>query len=273
MSDRDPGRTRGALDLDVPNVARMYDCFLGGKDNYEADRAAADDVLRWLPQGPLLARANRWMVARAVRHAVESAGVRQVVDLGGGLPTFPSALDAAREAARGVRAVVADNDPVVVSHYRAFASGDDVHVLEADLRDPGPLLDRLDGIIELGRPVVFVLGSVLHHLPGPAAARAAALVRERMAPGAHLLVTHATADRADPRTARGVEDVYRRASAPLACRSEDEIRALFGDLDLVEPGLVDVHLWRAESGPGALRAPGLRVVGALGVRGGPRPAR
>ncbi|WP_329519905.1 SAM-dependent methyltransferase [Spirillospora sp. NBC_01491] len=270
MSESRNGTAYGALNPRVPSVARMYDFFLGGKDNYLADRAAAREVARRLPQSGPLAVANRRMIARGVRAAVRS-GVRQVVDLGGGLPTRPSTLDAAREASGGVRVVLADHDPVVASHYRAFAPGDDVHVLEADLHDTEQLLKKVDGLIELDRPALFVLGAVLHFVRAPVADEAAALVRERIVPGGHLLITHATGTAAEPDIVRSVEEVYQRASAPLTCRPEDEIRALFGDLALLDPGLTDVQRWRgdpapARSGPGDPSGAGLRVVGALGVR-------
>ncbi|WP_433326642.1 SAM-dependent methyltransferase [Spirillospora sp. CA-294931] len=247
------------LDLEAPSVARMYDWLLGGKDNYESDRVAVADLIRCLPQAPRLARANRWMIARAVRHALRS-GVRQVVDIGGGLPTYPSVLDSTR--GEGVRLVLVDRDPVVSAHYRALMPGDeDVHVLQADLTDAVP---RLDALIDPASPVAYVFGTVLHYVPGPDAERITAALRARMAPGSQLVITHATVTGSAPETLHAVREVYSRAHVPLACRSDEEIRAFFGDLTLVPPGLVDVDLWQGTCT--APRDPGLRIVGAVGTR-------
>ncbi|MQY02968.1 SAM-dependent methyltransferase [Actinomadura macrotermitis] len=264
MSER-TGAPPTALDLETPSDARIYDCFLGGKDNYQADRQAAGEILALFPQAARMAKANRWMIARGVRYAL-AAGIRQIVDIGGGLPTYPSTLDVARDAARDARVVMIDSDPVVAVHYRALTPGGDVEVLEADLVRTGELLAEVGRLIDLRRPTLFVLGSMLHFLPGQVAATAVARLREAIAPGGQLLISHATGTAADAATVDAVEEVYARARVPLYCRSEAEITGLFGDLELIEPGLTDVDLWRAGDGDVRLRGMGLRLIGGLAVR-------
>ncbi len=158
------------VDVSVPNLARIYDYWLGGKDNFTADRTVAVESAAVVPQLPLLARANRAFLGRAVRYCV-SAGVTQFLDIGSGLPTAENTHEVAGRAAPEARAVYVDNDPVVVSHARALLATPLTRAVRGDLTRPGEVLATAEGtgLIDFARPVAVLLGAVLHHVPDDAA--------------------------------------------------------------------------------------------------------
>ncbi|WP_245646801.1 SAM-dependent methyltransferase [Microtetraspora niveoalba] len=232
------------------NVARMYDYFLGGKDNFAVDREAADAVIRLLPEAPALARANRAFLRRAVRFLAHG-GIRQFIDLGSGLPTAGNVHEVAAEARPDARVAYVDNDPVVAAHARALLRdrGSTVFV-HADLRRPEEILSspELTRVIDLDRPVAVLMVSILHFIQDaddPVAL--VRLLRDRMAPGSFLVLTHGSGGRR-PDAEEGVREVYRgSSSAGAADRSPAEIMAFFDGFELVEPGLVECSRWRPET--------------------------
>jgi SAM-dependent methyltransferase len=244
---RPPRDPRADADELVPNVARMYDFYLGGKDNYAADRDAAAEILRLAPFTPALARQNRRFLARAVRHLARS-GVDQFIDIGAGLPTQGNVHEIVHAVDPRARVVYVDNDPVVVAHGRALlAGGSRTVVVEGDLRRPADLLadPELTGLIDLRRPVALLLVSVLHCLD--AADRpydAVAALRAALAPGSHLVISHITGD--DELIVRSTK-IYDRASTGMTHRDPTGIRAFFGDFDLLDPGLVRLGQWRPDA--------------------------
>ncbi|MFI7642068.1 SAM-dependent methyltransferase [Nonomuraea sp. NPDC049400] len=228
------------VDPDVPNVARMYDYYLDGKDNFAADRAAAEQILQTFPHTKEGARANRAFLRRAVRHVVES-GVRQIVDLGAGLPTQGNTHEIAPEA----RVIYVDNDPVVCVHGRALlARTDDVDVLQADVREPDALLDKLGGLVDFDRPVAFLMLAILHFVPDDLAYDLVAKARAVSAPGSRLVISHAIDDTPDT-TPQAIE-IYRRATAALSLRTREEILRFFDGYELEEPGLTYPNGWRPD---------------------------
>ena len=260
------------VDVSVPNLARMYDYWLGGKDNFTADRAAAVESTAAIPELPLLARENRAFLGRAVRCCV-AAGVTQFLDIGSGLPTADNTHEVAQRASAEARTVYVDIDPVVVSHARALLATPLTRAVRGDLTRPGEVLAAAEdtGLIDFARPVAVLLGAVLHHVPdeaGPAGAVAA--YREAMAPGSCLVVSHAqlapghVANR-EPLSELGREliESWRGAQKGNGTRTRHEIAAFFGDLTLVEPGLTEIWAWRPDPGAATVHAGALTILGGV----------
>ncbi len=239
------------VDTRTPNVARMYDYFLGGKDNFAADRAAAEQIIALAPGVPAAARRNRAFLRRAVRFLV-GVGIRQFVDIGAGLPTQRNVHEIAHLLAPAASVVYVDNDPVVVCHGRALLAGSEkVNVVQGDLRRPDEIVAEpgLRAYIDFAEPVAIMLLALLHFIPdsaGPAAILAR--LREAMAPGSYLVVSHGAVAPGAKAAANATEGkaVYERASAAVTPRSWEEIRAFFDGLELIEPGLVPVAQWRPD---------------------------
>lgn len=230
------------FDPTEPNVARIYDYLLGGKDNFAADRRAAERLLATLPNAAAVARANRVFLTAAVRR-VARAGVRQFLDIGAGLPTAPSVHECAREFVPDARVAYVDNDPVAVAHARALlATGDGVIAIEGDARrheailaDPG-----LAELIDLAEPVCVLLVSLLHFFTAEEADAIVDGFRRRMAPGSYLVISAGDANDAD--VGEGVQAAYGK-KAVLTGRPAAEIAAYFDGFDLLPPGLVSVTEW------------------------------
>lgn len=236
-------RAPGGVDTTTPSVARIYDFFLDGKDNFAVDRAAAAQIEATDPEVRLRVRENRAFLGRAVRYLVDQ-GVRQFLDVGTGLPTQENVHQVARDA----RVVYVDNDPIVLSHARALLAGtSDVAIVAGDVRDPGGVLDDPETrrLIDFTEPVAILLVAILHFVPdADDPDRLVAGFRERMAPGSHLVLSHATTAVRTEGVDRAV-GVYDSSSAgSMTLREKDRIGGFFTGLDLVEPGLVHVAGWR-----------------------------
>jgi hypothetical protein len=248
------GRVLGGIDTTTPNVARIYDYLLGGKDNFAADRGAATELIAMIPDVAAIARDNRSFLGRAVRYLAGECGIRQFLDLGGGLPTQANVHELAQGVAPESRVVYVDHDPVVASHGQALlASGNQVAMVLADLRDVAAVLGHPEvrALLDLSRPVAVLCTSTLHFIPdedGPH--EIIAEYRDRMAPGSHLVITHAPdVPEEDPNgDVASATSVYRRASAQLSARPLPEILRFFDGFELVEPGLVWMPEWRPEPG-------------------------
>jgi hypothetical protein len=251
-------RTLDTVDPHTPNVPRMYDYLLGGKDNYEADREAADEVIRHAPDTPFLARENRAFLRRAVRFLAES-GIRQFIDIGSGLPTQGNVHEIAHQVAPGAHVVYVDREPVVLVHGRALLAGTpEVTVIQGDARCPDGILadPELNRLIDFDRPVAVLMLAVLHFIgdeydPPAIVAR----FRDAMAPGSHLVVSHVTGDFDADSRVRNAGAVYEKATYQITLRSREFVSRLFDGFDLVEPGLTTLSMWRPEPGkPVPLRA-------------------
>jgi S-adenosyl methyltransferase len=235
------------LRVSVPNVARMYDYYLGGKDNFEADRRAALRMISRIPQIPAAARGNRQFLRNAVT-AVAQAGVRQFVDIGSGLPTMDNTHDAARRVAADSKVAYVDRDPQAVTHARMLLEkGDEeaVRVLDGDLREPAAITLFLDDFIDFSQPVCIMLVAVMHFTETPECYRVVDAYKDRMAPGSYLILSHSTADFLSPEEAEVIAGEYDGSNARIFLRSSEEVGRFFGGLTLLDPGITDAATWRA----------------------------
>ena len=232
-----------------PSVARVYDYYLGGSHNFDSDRAFAREVLRVYPELTAITRDNRDFMRRAVLHLC-SRGIDQFLDLGSGIPTAGNVHEVAHSVNPRARVVYVDHDPVAVTHSRELlADTDSVVAISDDLREPRRVLQDAVAVgdLDLTRPVAVLMVSVLHFLGDKD--RPAELVDEYMSatvPGSHVAISHARSD--GRRDAAATEEVYNRSRSPnpMQFRTADKIRALFGDLTLVDPGVVHLPRWRPE---------------------------
>jgi hypothetical protein len=255
------GRPEGegvSFDTSVPHIARVYDYWLGGKDNFAADRVVAEQVIATLPEIRLSVRAQRAFLGRAVHYLAAEAGIRQFLDIGTGLPSANNTHEVAQRVAPESRVVYVDNDPVVLLHARSLltshAAGATAYV-DADLRDLGAILTRATAVLDFSRPVAVMLLGVLHCIPDeddPAAL--VARLMEAMPPGSYLVISHPASDVATAQMATSMRAYNDQAAVPLTARSHAEVTRFFAGLDLIDPGVVQVHRWRAGAGdPGTGR--------------------
>lgn len=245
------GGGRG-LDVSIPNSARMYDYWLGGKDHFAADREAAEKVMA-ISSSPGVVRdvrEHRAFLGRAVRHCAE-AGIRQFLDIGTGLPTQENVHQVARRVTPDARVVYVDNDPVVCAHGLALlAVSDGVAFVEADLRRPGDLLDHptITASIDFGEPLALLLTGTLHHITGAEDPYGVvARLGEVLVPGGLMVLSQLSSEPGPDRVAKAA-DVFEDATTALVPRSRAEILRFFDGFELLEPGLVPVPLWRPQRG-------------------------
>jgi S-adenosyl methyltransferase len=227
------------FDPNVPNIARIYDYMLGGKDNFAADRAAADQIVAAFPESQEGVRHNRAFLQRSVGFLAGRAGIRQFLDLGAGLPTQRNVHEVARSTAADAHVVYVDSDPVVCVHGRALLSGiEGVAMVEADLRDPGRLLadPAIGELIDFGRPVALMFVAVLHFL-GYEAYDIVAALRGALAPGSYLVISHMLDAEERKEDGSQVKEVYSRASAGLVPRTKEEIMRFFDGFELLDNDL------------------------------------
>ncbi|MFI1583398.1 SAM-dependent methyltransferase [Embleya sp. NPDC020630] len=238
------------VDTTVPHSARMYDYVLGGKDNYLADREAAEEALKVWPGLWTSMRVNRAVMRRMAHWLAAEAGIRQFLDIGTGIPTSPNLHEVVQETAPESRVVYVDNDPIVLVHARALLSSAPegrTSYVEADMRKPDALFStpELCDTLDLSQPVAVTVIAMLQFVED-----AAGLIEKLtapLAPGSYLAITAATADLAKGSTA--LAEVYNRRGVPMYLRSREELTALFADrCDLVEPGVVPMQHWHPVEG-------------------------
>jgi hypothetical protein len=235
----------------VAHPARVYDYWLGGKDNFAADRVLGDAVIAAMPSTRFSARANRAFLGRAVRYLAAEAGIRQFLDIGTGIPTAGNTHEIAQAAAPESRIVYVDNDPIVMAHARALMTSDPAGAtafIQADLREPGRILadPELRATLDLGKPVALMLVAVLHFLTEADHPRD--IVAELLAAlpsGSYLTISNITAD-FDPDAAAVAQAAGQRSGVTYVPRSQAEIASFFTGLDLVDPGVVPLLAWRPD---------------------------
>jgi hypothetical protein len=234
------------IDPNRPNVARMYNYFLGGKDNFPSDRRAAEEVISKVPHVREMAKHNRYFLHRCIRYLAEECQIRQFLDFGTGIPTHGSVHEVAQEIIPNARIVYVDNDPVVLAHSRALrVPTENVAVVEADIRDPRSLLRSSDvkELIDFSEPIGVLFIAVLHFITDDEDPYGIIDVfREAVPSGSHIAITHIEKTSETLQAAR----VYDRANAPGVPRSHYEVMNFLGGLQLVYPGLVSISEWRPE---------------------------
>lgn len=243
--------TRQRIDTSRPHPARMYDWFLGGKDNYPVDEELGRRLLDIQPEIKEFARQNRRFMRRAVRHLAGDCGVSQFLDIGSGIPTEPNLHQVAQAEAADARVMYVDNDPIVLAHAGALLSGTpegETRYIEGDVREPERVLEQAAEMIDFTRPVALSLIALTHFVPDTD--RAHELVAryvDALAPGSRLILSQATGDFDPEGMAKGVA-TYAARGAVFVPRSHAEVVRFFDGLELVGPGVVPLDAWRPESG-------------------------
>ena len=249
-----PRGTALPFDASVPNVARIYNCWLGGKDNYAADRKVASEILEIAPDAMVTARENRRFLRRAVRFCAEETGIRQFIDIGTGLPTQGNVHEVAQGIDEGSRVVYVDYDPVVVSHAQALLADEKtVTAIRGDLRHSSDILGHpnLRKFIDFSQPVAVLLIAVLHFISDHEDPYGNVRdLMKAMPPGSYLVISHATADFAPDEVSSEVQAIYESATAPITPRTHAEVADFFkaAGLELIEPGVVGIGDWHREWG-------------------------
>jgi O-methyltransferase involved in polyketide biosynthesis len=238
------------LNAEVPHSARLWNYLLGGTDNFAADREAAQYALALMPELVRSARANREFLGRAVRFLAGSAGVRQFLDIGTGLPTANNTHEVAQAAAPSARIVYVDDDPMVLVHARALLTSTPAGAtdyIDADIRDTARILSQAAGTLDFTQPVAVILSGIVNFIVDDDEARAIvrALV-DAVPPGSYLLISHPTMEVNGPAVAESMRQWNESGAAPITARSRDEIAGFFTGLELLEPGVVTVTAWRPD---------------------------
>jgi hypothetical protein len=249
--DVSPARQKPTgIDTSVAHSARVYNYLLGGKDNFAADREAGDQMMAALPNVVSASRMNRAFLARAVRFLVTDCGIRQFLDIGTGIPSASNTHEVAQAIAPETRIVYVDNDPIVLTHARALLASTPegaVAYLDADLRRPDDILRAAARTLDLDQPVAVMMLMVLHMIPdADEPGQIIGRLLDAVPAGSYLAVSHPPSDILP----EGVAEVQRRLNerlgpgASMTARSQAEIAQFFDGLQIVEPGLVQVHQWR-----------------------------
>lgn len=238
------------IDFNKPSIARVYDYVLGGRDNFEVDRAAASNLVKALPEVGLVARDNRAALRRAVRYLVEDCQIRQIIDIGSGLPTAGNVHEVAHEIDPRTRVVYVDIDPVVLSHGRALlADNETTTVITADVREPDSIFEHPTTVkfVNEAEPFAVLMCGILHHFADEADPWAMAdAVRDRLPSDGYLMVGNFL-DSGDPR-AKSLEDGFLHGGLGTGrFRTADEQLRFFGDFELVDPGFVPAVQWRPDA--------------------------
>lgn len=244
----DPGPHPLDLRQDKPHSARLYDYFLGGKDNYEVDRIAAEEVRKIWPTIDVAARKNRGFMHTAARYLAYEKGVRQFLDIGTGIPTEPNLHQVVQDVAPESRVVYVDNDPIVLAHARALMHGTRegrTGYVDADVRRPQAILEapELAKTLDMSKPIALSLIALLHFVTDDSEPYAIVkTLTDALAPGSFLVMSHVTAD-FDPRAVAKAVEIYNNSGVPAQARSKAEFARFFDGLELVEPGIVVPHRW------------------------------
>jgi hypothetical protein len=258
MGGQKPAGEQVRLDTSVPHIARVYDYWLGGKDNFAADRAAAQQVIETLPDILISVRAQRAFLGRAVHYLVTEAGIRQFLDVGTGLPSANNTHEVAQRAAPESRVVYVDNDPIVLLHARVLLTSRPegaTAYIDGDLRDTDKILAEAADVLDFDQPVAIMLLGVLHCIPD--ADDPAALVTRLLAAvpsGSYLTIAHPASDIATEQMSQSMRQYNEQVRSPVAARSHAQVSSFFAGADLIEPGVVQLHRWHAGTGdPGTAR--------------------
>ncbi|MEO3926263.1 SAM-dependent methyltransferase [Micromonosporaceae bacterium B7E4] len=238
------------LDTTVPHSARVWNYWLGGKDNFAVDRAVGDEVIAHIPDIPVGAKSERAFLKRVVRFLVEDAGIRQFLDVGTGLPSADNTHEVAQSLDPRCRVVYVDNDPLVMVHARALltsAPGGSCDYVEADLRQPDAILASARQTLDFSQPIgLMLLGVVNHLMDDDVAYGSVAQLVQAMPTGSYLVLTHSTAEIHGEPMLRVMRETTERGGTPIRARTRVELERFFDGLDLLEPGVVTCSRWRPD---------------------------
>jgi hypothetical protein len=235
------------FDISVANPARIWNYWLGGKDNFDADRKAAEELLEIMPAMPPIARITRRFLIDAVQRLIAERGIRQFLDIGTGLPVADSTHEVAQRLAPESRIVYVDNDPIVVSHARALLTSSPegaTACIHTDLRDPGKIVAEAAETLDFGQPVAVVLTAVLHFIPD--AEDPYTLVADLMdavPSGSYLVLSHGASDIQAEAVAEMNQRYNRLSAVPLTLRTGEQVTRFFDGLELLAPGVVPIQQW------------------------------
>ncbi|MFY1634868.1 SAM-dependent methyltransferase [Solwaraspora sp. WMMB335] len=238
------------LDTAVPHSARIWNYWLGGKDNFAVDRAVGDEVIAHIPDIPIGAKSERAFLKRVVRFLVEDAGIRQFLDVGTGLPSADNTHEVAQSLDPRCRVVYIDNDPLVMAHARALLTSTRegrCDYVEADLRQPDTILASARRTLDFAQPIgLMLLGVVNHLMDDDVAYRCVAQLVQAMPTGSYLVLTHSTAEIHGEPMLRVMRETTERGGTPIRARTKIELERFFDGLDLLEPGVVTCSRWRPD---------------------------
>jgi len=238
------------IDTTVSHSARVWNYWLGGKDNYPVDRMAGDKVAEVYPDIVQLARAARGFLTRAVRYLAGEAGIRQFLDIGTGLPTADNTHEIAQRLDPACRIVYVDNDPLVLAHARALLTSSRqgaCDYIDADLRDPGVILAEASRTLDFTKPVAITLIAILHHMTDYDEARSIVnRLTEAVPSGSYLVLSHSTNVVFGARSDEAVGQWNKFGKPPVILRSPSQIAGFFDGLELLEPGVVSTPRWRPD---------------------------
>jgi len=238
------------FDISVPHISRVYDYWLGGKDNFAADRELGDQTLQAYPNIVFSVRANRAFLARSVRFLAGEMGIRQFLDIGTGIPTADNTHEVAQREAPDSRIVYADNDPVVLSHARALLKSTREGAcayLDADLRDPDTILAKAADTLDFSRPVAVMLLAVLQFAPDSEASSIVRRLAAACTPGSFVTISHPASDIDAEHHTEMVRRMNESMRQKVTLRDKAGVTRLFDGLELVEPGVVPASQWRPDS--------------------------
>jgi O-methyltransferase involved in polyketide biosynthesis len=244
------GQAPPEIDTTVPHSARVWNYWLGGKDNYPVDRAAGDQFQEVFPEIVDTARESRRFLSRAVRYLAGEAGVRQFLDIGTGLPSADNTHEVAQRVAPASRIVYVDNDPVVLAHARALLTSSPQGVtryVDADLRDPDRILEAAAKTLDFGQPVALMLLGILGHVTDDDEARSIVRRLLEAVPSGSYLALYDGND-TNPAGVAAQETYNQSGALPYRLRSPEQLARFFDGLELVEPGVVSVPRWRPDPG-------------------------
>jgi O-methyltransferase involved in polyketide biosynthesis len=245
---------RTGIDTTVPHSARIWNYWLGGKDNYAVDRAAGDAWEATFPGMRDVARASRTFLTRSINYLAQDAGIRQFLDVGTGLPTADNTHQVAQRVAPEARIVYVDNDPLVLAHARALLTSTPegaTAYIHADLRDPDKILAEAAETLDFDRPVALILSGVLGHIVDLDEARS--IVRglmDALPSGSYLSLNDGTSVIGREQLEQATQDYNDSGAVPYVQRTPEEIASFFDGLELVEPGVVSCPRWRPDPAPG-----------------------
>ena len=239
------------FDTSVAHVARVYNYWLGGKDNFAADRAAGEQAIKAFPGIPLSARSNRAFLARTVRFLAGEADIRQFLDVGTGIPSANNTHEVAQSVAPASRVVYVDNDPIVLTHARALLASDPAGAtdyIDADMRDPQQILAQAGRLLDLSRPVALMLMAVLQHLDAEDSPyQIVQTLVDALPPGSYLAMSHPAKDIDAEAMAKMADSLNKMMAVKVTFRDRSAVARFFDGLELVEPGLAQASKWRPTS--------------------------